>query len=119
LEYAYKNRSFLIGVRDCYSLIRDFYNKELGIELNDFYRNTKESKEEIIKNLGFREIDKNELKRNDIILLKDNSVYSDITITIYLGGDNILGHFDTTSSYKSLLNNVNNIYKVLRHEKFN
>ncbi|MFP2239961.1 C40 family peptidase [Pseudescherichia vulneris] len=33
-----EGRSFVFGVTDCYTLVRDYYEQELGIELPDFYR---------------------------------------------------------------------------------
>jgi len=118
LEFPYKDRSFLLGVRDCFSLARDYYHKELNVNIPDVYRNINKSTEEIIGKTGFEQIDIKDLKENDIILLKEKSIYYDYTITIYLGGDRILGHFDTISSVKYLSYSKDKIYKVLRYEKF-
>lgn len=117
LEFPYKDRSFLLGIRDCFSLARDYYHKELNVNIPDIYRNISKSTEEIINKTGFKEIDIKDLKKNDIVLLKEKSIYYDYTITIYLGGDRVLGHFDTISSVKYLSYNKDKIYKILRHEK--
>lgn len=37
-DVPYVGRSFIFGVSDCYSLIQDYYKRELGIELFDYYR---------------------------------------------------------------------------------
>lgn len=36
--YPLVGRSFHHGVLDCYTLVRDFYDREMGISLPDFYR---------------------------------------------------------------------------------
>ena len=69
-------RDYHHGILDCYTLIRDYYQRELGIYLNDYKRKDEwwadESSESLyvdnFKNEGFVEIDT--LQKHDIILAR-------------------------------------------------
>lgn len=72
-------RNFVNGVWDCYSLIRDFYKMELGIDIMDFPRDREwwESGQNLyvenFQKAGFKPIDPKELRRGDVILAKIRS----------------------------------------------
>jgi cell wall-associated NlpC family hydrolase len=40
-ELPYVGREFVFGVVDCYTLCRDWYNREFGLNLNDYDRRDK------------------------------------------------------------------------------
>lgn len=65
-------RGFLHGVTDCYALIRDFYQEELGIPLVEFprnwewWRNGKDLYRDGIRPAGFRVIEESEAVPGDM-----------------------------------------------------
>lgn len=69
-------RDYHHGILDCYTLIRDYYQRELGIYLNDYKRKDEwwadESSESLyvdnFKNEGFFEVDT--IQKHDIILAR-------------------------------------------------
>lgn len=69
-------REYHHGLLDCYTLVKDYYSRELGIELNDYDRNDLwwEDKNsdplylENFKNEGFIEVDT--LQKHDLILCR-------------------------------------------------
>lgn len=69
-------RDYHHGILDCYTLIRDYYQRELGVYLNDYKRKdewwTDESSESLyadnFKNEGFFEVDT--IQKHDIILAR-------------------------------------------------
>lgn len=69
-------RDYHHGILDCYTLIRDYYQRELGIYLNDYKRKDEwwadESSESLyvdnFKNEGFVEVDT--IQKHDIILAR-------------------------------------------------
>ena len=70
-------RTYHHGLQDCYSIVKDYYYRELGIILNDYERSDRwwESKEnnslylDNFKKEGFIEIDDiNDLRKHDAIL---------------------------------------------------
>lgn len=88
-------RPFYHGVLDCYSLIRDYYDWELGKALPDFERNDDwwhHNKNLYIENFGkagFRKVEA--LEVNDVILMQVQSPVVNHG-AIYLGNDKILHH---------------------------
>ncbi len=84
-------RNFRCGVHDCYTLLRDIYRQELDITLPIFPRqgewwNSKQNLlEENFKKAGFKQIDRTQLRKNDVLLCrvnspKDNPVVNHIAI---------------------------------------
>lgn len=69
-------REYFHGLQDCYSLIRDYYSRELGIELGDYERDDAwwEDPEhpplyaDNFRNEGFVEV--NEIQKHDILLCR-------------------------------------------------
>ena len=96
-EAPYRGREFFFGIMDCYTLIRDFYKRDMGIELPDFERKDLfwERGEDLYMDnfpkIGFEEIPKPSQK-GDIILM---NIRSDIVnhAGIWLGEmDHMLHH---------------------------
>ena len=120
LEYL--NADYKCGISDCYSLIRNYFDKELNIKLNDYNRgdNWWEKEPNLIidnlKNEGAVEIEYKDLKVNDLILFSFNGVLSHFSI--YLGGGMILHHPIGDKSIISELNDSlkRRISKVIRHK---
>jgi proteasome lid subunit RPN8/RPN11 len=121
LQTNYLNRSFLVGVGDCYSLIRDYYYKELNIKIPDIYRSYTFIKEydlsNEIKNFGFVEISESEIQKNDVIIIDKPSLQGKYTFLIYLGNNKILGHSENISQmeYYSKYSKYNR--KIIRYAK--
>ncbi len=69
-------RSYAFGAYDCYSLIRDYYAWELGIELPDFPRGDKAANQgagmyvQGFASAGFREIAPSDARANDVVLVQ-------------------------------------------------
>ena len=69
-------RNYIHGVQDCYSIVRDFYERELGVHLPDYEREdawweSKESKSLYLENFekeGFVEV--NDLQYGDVMLCR-------------------------------------------------
>ncbi|UNU74100.1 C40 family peptidase [Moraxella nasovis] len=69
-------REYHHGVQDCYSLVRDYYERELGITLPDFDRTDawwenqdhKPLYQDNFKKAGFVQIEIDELQKHDVIL---------------------------------------------------
>ena len=69
-------RNYIHGIQDCYSIVRDFYERELGINLPDYEREdawweSKESKSLYLDNFGkagFIEV--NDLQYGDVMLCR-------------------------------------------------
>lgn len=69
-------REYVHGVQDCYTIVRDYYRRELGIELGDYERNDRwwEDKNgaslylDNFKREGFYQVD--EIQKHDVILCR-------------------------------------------------
>ncbi len=90
-------RTFHFGVLDCYTLCRDYYRAEFGIELSDYSRSDKfwERGENLyvnnFKNEGFVTIAEKDLQPGDAILMQILSPLPNHA-AIYLGDNIILHH---------------------------
>ena len=93
----YEGRPFVSGITDCYSLWRDFYERELGIYMEDYNRTYEwwHKGENLYmdnyKEAGMIEIDRKELKRGDIILMRIGSQVLN-HCAVYLGDNRMLQH---------------------------
>ena len=122
-ELPYVGREFVFGVVDCYSLVRDWYAREWNLELADFSRRDQfwERGENLYvdnyKSQGFRQIEFNELRRGDAILMQLSSPLPNHA-AIYLGDQQILHHIQGRLSSRDVLGGyyVKNTAMVLRHE---
>lgn len=94
----YTGRKFVHGVTDCYSLIRDFYKNEYGIELNDYNRENfwwdhgKNLYMDNFRNEGFYLLgDSDETQVGDVFLI---ALGSEVPChgAIYIGENKILQH---------------------------
>ncbi len=128
----FTQRPFIPGFLDCSDLVKDYYEKALNILLPRLEHPIKYmSWPEIKQNWdslqeynkadynffldyflanGFGEIDKKNLRENDIILCRAEEIAAPIHALIYLGGDRILHH---PSERESLIENYNRFYKKL------
>lgn len=126
----YIGRYFELGKNDCFSLIRDYFNRELHIQINDYLRDKNWSirdpflydenfrKEKFLEISGGAIENLNLLKKNDVILM---NLYGKTSThaAIYLGNGTILHHPRGYSKIEEL----NDFYKrrsthILRHESF-
>ena len=91
-------RPFVHGVLDCYSLIRDWYQRELGVVLPDghpradrWWEKGGDLYRENFAGAGFVEIDERDLQPGDVILMQNMARVPNHG-AIYLGGNLILHH---------------------------
>lgn len=119
----YVGRPFFIGVLDCFTLSRDYFSRELNVDIKDLdgftnhpiisdYKEWKSDKYKnytdntLIKDFfaqqGFQEV--GDLKKHDIILVKMPGVKFTSHICIYLGDNRILHHFSEFSEIHSYTN---------------
>lgn len=93
----YLGRRFSLGSLDCFTLIRDFFEKELNIKISDY----KVTEDEIKNNINFFEAnyekedflkvgDVNEIKKYDIILMRRKGGKFASHAALYLDKDLIL-----------------------------
>lgn len=91
-------RSYVWGVLDCYSLMRDYYQRELGIELPNYERDElfwKNGQNMFMDNLadaGFVEVPHAELRQHDVILMQVMSPHMPNHAAIYVDDMVILHH---------------------------
>lgn len=91
-------RQFSHGVLDCWTLCRDFYFRELGIELMDFKRSDLwwEDKQEVslyeanYQQAGFYPVELKDIQRGDMIIMQIGRSYHPNHAGIYLGNDGSL-----------------------------
>lgn len=92
-------RNYIHGVQDCYSLVRDYYSRELDIDLPDFHRadawweheNHEPLYEKNFAKAGFMKVqDKNDLQKHDVILCRVGRTHHVNHALIWLGDDGAL-----------------------------
>jgi proteasome lid subunit RPN8/RPN11 len=115
-------RQFFHGVLDCYSLIRDWYRQERGIDLLDFPRRDvwwKNGGNLYVDNFakaGFYRVDEDDLKEGDVILMQ---VMSNVPNhgAIYIGNNSILHHLHGALSCREVYGGYwqKHTTHVLRH----
>ena len=87
------NREYIHGVLDCYSIVRDYYARELDIPLDNFERvdrwwedaSSQDLYTSNFKSQGFVEVD--DLQRHDVILCRVQPTEHVNHALIYLGDD--------------------------------
>lgn len=122
-ELPYVGREFVFGVVDCYSLLRDWYKRELGLTLADFPRRDQfwERGENLYvegyKSQGFRQVPFDELQYGDGILMQLSAELPNHG-AIYLGDQQILHHVQGRLSSRDVYGGyyVKSTAMVLRHE---
>lgn len=127
MKLSYIGKSFHFGSSDCFSLARDYYFNEFGINIKDYPRTEfwKNKNPNLIvdnfKNEGFYEISKEELRKHDAILIEDPRTNIVCHILIYMGNNEILHHPNhRMSSIQIYSDDYRKLSKIfLRHEKFN
>ncbi|MDE0842530.1 MAG: Mov34/MPN/PAD-1 family protein [Psychrobacter pacificensis] len=90
------NREYIHGTLDCYSIVRDYYDRELDIQLDDFERTDRwwesdNNSDLYVKNFesqGFVQVDT--LQRHDVILCRVQPTNFVNHALIYLGDDGSL-----------------------------
>ena len=122
-ELPYVGREFVFGLVDCYSLCRDWYGREWGLNLSDYQRRDKfwERGENLyldnFANEGFHPIPLEELQYGDAILMQIDSNLPNHA-AIYLGDQMVLHHVQGRLSSRDLYGSyyVKSTAKALRHE---
>lgn len=122
-ELPYIGRQFSFGIVDCYSLVRDWYQREWNITLDDFNRRDRfwERGENLYvdnyKSQGFRQVPKDEMQYGDLILMQLGSDLPNHG-AIYIGDQRILHHVQARLSSMDVYGGYwwKNTAMVLRHE---
>ena|SRR3990167_2025294 len=137
-EVPLANRPFFRGVFDCYTLVRDYYNRNLNITLEEMPDETTVALNEMDNNFlefynkfsarpnyyldfltrnGFRKVA--ERKMHDLILLKTSVIPYPIHCAVYLGGNQILHQPNKKLSCVTHLDNfyLSRVLHTLRHVK--
>lgn len=96
-EAPYELRPYVYGVHDCWSIVRDWYRRELGIDLMDFERNGhwwekgQNRYVENIENAGFVVLHGARYQRGDLMLLQVGAKVTNHS-AIWLDDGTILHH---------------------------
>ena len=122
-QLPYVGRQFAFGVVDCYTLVRDWYAREYGIELRDYDRRDRfwEHGENLymdnFANEGFSEIPVADVQPGDLILMNVCSLVPNHA-AIYLGDQLILHHVQQRLSSRDVYGGYywKNTACALRHE---
>jgi proteasome lid subunit RPN8/RPN11 len=113
-QNPYVGRDYQIGESDCYSLFKEYYQKEFNIYLPEFSRSaeweteTPRLFEENYPKYGFKEAIPAEIKKGDGILFKYKETSPACHIGIYLADETFLHH---PPNRFSLIEQYTNAYK--------
>jgi proteasome lid subunit RPN8/RPN11 len=121
-------REFSFGILDCYSIIKDYYESELGIDMPDPSRTDKfwERGENLyvdnFKKAGFERIQFDsidDVKINDVILIMASSTIANHA-AIYLGDNKMLHHIQNKLSSIDVYGGywLKNTWGIVRHKDF-
>lgn len=116
-------REWAHGLLDCYSIIRDYYAQELGIQIPDFDREFEwwvKGGNLYIENYekaGFRQIEMKDIRKNDVLIMQIMSPVPNHG-AVYLGDDMMLHHLSKRLSCRDIFGGYykKHCVKVLRHE---
>jgi len=122
-ELPYVGRDFVHGLVDCYSLCRDWYKREWGLDLHNYERRDQwweHGENMYLDNFmkeGFHEIPIGELERGDAVLMQLSSPVPNHA-AIYLGEQLVLHHIQGRLSSRDVYGGyyLKNTAKALRHE---
>lgn len=121
----YLGREFVFGVTDCYTLTRDFYKNEFGIELTDYARYDGWWNDGLnlyadnIRKEGFFLLQQGEELRYGDLILMCLSAPVPSHAAIYVGNNKVLHHVQNRLSriddYRGMFRNFT--ASIWRHEK--
>ncbi|AFX83912.1 putative phage cell-wall peptidase [uncultured Mediterranean phage MEDS5 group] len=122
-ELPYIGREFVHGIVDCYSLVRDFFQREYGITLHDYHRrddwwhNGQNMYVDNFEKEGFSRVPTEEMQRGDLLLVSMRSTVPNHA-AIYLGDQQILHHVQGRLSSRDVLGGyyLKSCDRVIRHE---
>jgi proteasome lid subunit RPN8/RPN11 len=122
-ELPYVGREFVFGLVDCYSLCRDWYKREMKLDLRDYQRRDRfwlRGENLYLDNFakeGFRAVPQADLQWGDAILMQLSSSLPNHA-AIYLGDQMILHHSQGRLSSRDVYGGYywKNTALVLRHE---
>ena len=103
---SYVGRELVLGEQDCGSLVRDFYENELSIKINDYERdeswleNPKDTLDKYYEDEGFKRVD--DLKTFDCVFFKMKKTGPSSHVGIYLGNDLILHQTGGVNGYSRI-----------------
>ena len=106
-ELPYVGREFVFGIVDCWTLIRDYYQREYGVELRDYDRRDgfwlrgESMYVDNLPNEGFRPIPVQDVQPGDLILMQLVSPLPNHA-AIYLGDQQILHHVQARLSTRDV-----------------
>jgi len=122
-ELPYVGREFSHGIVDCYSLVRDFYKREFGLQLNDYNRRDQwweKGENMYLDNFakeGFLSVDLSDVSYGDLFLMQLESpvpnhagIYLDNGIVLH----HVQGRLSSRDVYGGYYQKVT--AKVLKHE---
>lgn len=95
---SYLSHPFEYEKNDCYTLVRDYYQKELNINLpkiinyNDFFAHFEDNIKETYEKYGFKKVGMEEIRKHDILLFNFYRTITPPHFAIYLGNGYILHH---------------------------
>ncbi|MTD34037.1 C40 family peptidase [Paludibacterium denitrificans] len=120
----YEGRPFVHGIHDCYSLIRDYYQREYGLYLNDYPRAVEwwnKGDDLYLQNFereGFKRLIDAEFQPGDVLLMRIGDTQTTNHGAIYLGNGEMLHHVTNRLSCRDVLNGYyqRGITHHLRHE---
>lgn len=124
----YIGRYLEINKNDCYSLVRDYYQNELGINLPNFDRSGGEWYKKVpkdilnnFKELGFKEVNYENKEKHDLLIFKHPKYKTLCDFSIYLGSNYILCFLLNNYSTLAQLNKYsqNKVGLVLRYNGTN
>ena len=116
-------REFVFGVVDCYTLVRDWYAREYGVQLRDYDRRDKfwdRGENLYMDNFaaeGFAKIPLEEVRRGDLILMNLVSPLPNHA-AIYMGDQQVLHHVQSRLSSRDVYGSYyrKSTACALRHE---
>lgn len=124
-------RDYIPDVVDCFTIVRDYFARELGIDIDDFERKDLWWQDashaslyvDNFKAQGFVEVPKSELRRNDVLLVRLGETAHVNHALIYLGDDGSLKSEATPDCIGSTLylhhpHGRKSVRKILGHDLF-
>lgn len=104
-EAPYEGRPYVFGVFDCWALIRDYYRREFGVDLEDFNRveffwqKGIDVIGENWENAGFKLVTDDSYQVGDLFLIQNSAAMMN-HVALYIGNDQILHHCHNRLSRK-------------------